>query len=89
MSASTATPMAASITSPPNPSDDSVICGRSDGMPATIPPKMMSETPLPMPFSVMSSPSQTRNIVPAAIEMSAAAVGRALGPVKLGLKPLP
>ena len=31
-----------------------------------MPPKMMTETPLPMPFSVINSPSQTRNIVPAA-----------------------
>ena len=47
----------------------------SVGMPATMPPKMISEMPLPMPFSVISSPSQTRNIVPAIIEMIAANVG--------------
>ena len=35
---------------------------------ATMPPKMMIETPLPMPFSVINSPIQTRNIVPAVIE---------------------
>ena len=51
-------------------------------MPATMPAKMISEMPLPMPFSVISSPSQTRNIVPAVIEMTAAKVGSASGPVK-------
>ena len=43
---------------------------QEQGMPATMPPKMISEMPLPMPFSVMSSPSQTRNIVPAVMEAS-------------------
>src|SRR5438876_948456 len=32
---------------------------------ATIPPKMISETPLPTPYSVMISPSQVNSIVPA------------------------
>ena len=36
---------------------------------------MISEMPLPMPFSVISSPSQTRNIVPAVSETSVAIVG--------------
>ena len=35
------------------------------GTRAMMPAKMMSETPLPMPFSVINSPSQTRKIVPA------------------------
>ena len=34
---------------------------------ATMPPKMMIETPLPMPLSVISSPSHTASIVPAVI----------------------
>ena len=36
----------------------------SDGRPDTMPAKMMSEMPLPMPRSVMSSPIQTSSIVP-------------------------
>ena len=51
--------------------------------PTTMPAKMISEMPLPMPFSVISSPSQTRNIVPAVIEMTAASVGSAFEPVRL------
>src|SRR3989304_2645453 len=58
-------------------------------MPATMPPKMMSEMPLPMPFSVISSPSQTRNIVPAAMEITAASVGSAFGPVRPVVGPPP
>ncbi|GBD13207.1 hypothetical protein HRbin24_01230 [bacterium HR24] len=38
--------------------------------------------PLPMPFSVMSSPSQTRNIVPAAMVMRMVTVRRPVSPVK-------
>ena len=34
-------------------------------MPATMPAKMMSEMPLPMPRSVMRSPSHMMNAVPA------------------------
>ena len=34
-----------------------------------MPPKMMIETPLPMPFSVISSPIQIRKIVPATSEI--------------------
>ncbi len=67
---------------PKNETLESKTCGSSDGMPATMPPKMISEMPLPMPFSVISSPSQTRNIVPAVIEITAAKVGSASGPVK-------
>ena len=51
-------------------------CGR----PAMIPAKMMMEMPLPTPFSLISSPSQTRNIVPAVIVMIAESVGKASGP---------
>ncbi len=43
---------------------------------ATMPPKMMIETPLPMPFSVINSPIQTSNIVPAVIDDRMATVGR-------------
>ena len=35
------------------------------GIRATMPAKMMSEMPLPMPFSVICSPSHIRNDVPA------------------------
>ena len=38
--------------------------------------KMMIEMPLPMPFSVMSSPSHTRNMVPAVRVASVVTVGR-------------
>ena len=51
------------------------------GSPATIPLKMISEMPLPMPSSEISSPSQTRNIVPATIEVIVAIVGSASLPV--------
>ena len=50
------------------------------GMPATMPPKMMTEMPLPMPFSVISSPIHTRNSVPAVIVNSAVNVTNAFGP---------
>ena len=46
-------------------------CGRV----ATIPAKMMIETPLPTPFCVISSPIQTRRTVPAIIVMITASVG--------------
>ena len=36
---------------------------------ATIPPNIIIEIPLPIPFSVTNSPNQTKNIVPAAIEI--------------------
>ena len=36
----------------------------ADGSPATMPAKMISEIPLPMPRSVICSPSHTRNMVP-------------------------
>ena len=41
---------------------------RELGRLATMPPKMMIETPLPIPISVINSPIQTSNIVPAVIE---------------------
>ena len=44
------------------------------GNDATMPPKMMMETPLPIPNSVMSSPIQTSNIVPAVIVSKVAIV---------------
>ncbi len=46
------------------------------GSEATMPPKMMIETPLPMPNSVINSPIQTRSIVPAVMVISVASVGR-------------
>ena len=49
---------------------------------ATIPPKMISESPFPTPFSVISSPSQIRNMVPAVREMTAESVGSKSSPVK-------
>ena len=44
------------------------------GKPATMPPNMINEIPLPSPRSDMSSPSHTRNIVPATMDISIAAV---------------
>jgi hypothetical protein len=41
------------------------VCTTACGMRATMPAKMMSEMPLPMPFSVMRSPSHMMNAVPA------------------------
>ena len=41
------------------------------GSPATMPAKMISETPLPMPRSVTCSPSHIRNMVPAVSETTA------------------
>jgi len=40
------------------------------------------DIPLPMPFSLISSPIQTRNMVPAVMVVTAANVGSALPPVK-------
>jgi len=52
---------------------------RLDGTPATMPAKMMIEIPLPMPCSVISSPSQIANIVPAVIvTMTESVVSRSL-----------
>ena len=59
---------------------ESVLRPMMPGSPATMPPKMISEIPLPMPSSEISSPSQTRNIVPATIETIVATVGSALPP---------
>ena len=41
---------------------------------ATIPPKIISEIPLPIPFSVINSPNQTKNIVPAVSVINVATV---------------
>jgi hypothetical protein len=46
------------------------------GRDATIPPKMMIETPFPIPNSVMSSPIQTSSMVPAVIVSKVAIVGK-------------
>ena len=50
-----------------------------------IPAKIMMEMPLPIPFSLISSASQTMNMVPAAMVMIMARVGKACSP----LKPMP
>jgi hypothetical protein len=47
---------------------------------ATIPAKMIIEIPLPIPSSVISSPSQTANIVPAVIVTITDAVSIKLTP---------
>ena len=39
-------------------------CASAAGSSATMPTKMMSEMPLPMPRAVICSPSHIRNIVP-------------------------
>ena len=52
------------------------------GKPTTIPANMISEIPFPIPRSVINSPSQTRNIVPAVMDSTAANVGRNASPVK-------
>ena len=67
---------------------ESVLRPTIPGSPATMPPKMISEMPLPMPCSEISSPSQTRNIVPAIIEMIVATVGSAFPPVS-PMSPMP
>jgi hypothetical protein len=46
------------------------------GSEATIPPKMMIETPLPIPFWVINSPSQISSMVPAVMEIRIARVPR-------------
>ena len=40
-------------------------CAKAEGSSATMPAKMISEMPLPMPRSVICSPSHIRNTVPA------------------------
>ena len=58
------------------------ICVAKPGKAATMPAKIISDMPLPMPRSVINSPSQTRNIVPAVIEIMAAVVGSRASPAK-------
>jgi hypothetical protein len=48
------------------------------GNEATIPPKMMIETPLPIPNSVMSSPIQTSKMVPAVMVSNVAMVDKTM-----------
>ena len=65
------------------------------GTRATIPLKMINDSPLPMPCSVINSPSQMANIVPAVIATNTETVGRifsgGLKPNrgKIGAPPLP
>ncbi len=40
------------------------VCSTARGNPTTMPAKMMSDIPLPMPRSVICSPSHMMNIVP-------------------------
>ena len=49
-------------------------CPTMVGNPATMPPKMISDMPFPSPRSDISSPSHTRNIVPATMDISIANV---------------
>ncbi len=49
---------------------------RLQGMRDTMPPKMMIDKPWPMPCSVISSPSQIANMVPAVMVMIVTSVGR-------------
>ena len=51
-----------------------IICPMFAGNAATIPAKIRRETPFPMPFSVISSPSHIRSSVPAVITLRAANV---------------
>ena len=53
-----------------------------------MPPKMIIDMPLPIPFSVISSPNQISSIVPATMLMMIDSVGRgALIRLKLGITP--
>jgi hypothetical protein len=45
-----------------------------------MPPKMMIEVPLPIPISVISSPIQTKSIVPAVIDRRIARDGSTVSP---------
>ncbi len=47
------------------------VCPTCVGKRSTMPTKMISEMPLPMPLSVICSPSHIRNIVPATNAMTA------------------
>ena len=70
----------AKITNTPTPAQLSLaIMPRPtcSGRPAMMPPKMMMDTPLPMPRSVISSPSQTHTIVPAVSDAIMATVSSA------------
>ena len=83
ISATTARVMSASsrIALSVAPVPDSPARPTMPGNPATMPLKMMSEMPLPIPSSEISSPSHTRNIVPATIEVMVATVGSASAPL--------
>ena len=52
------------------------------GNDTTIPENIIRDIPLPMPRSVISSPSHTRNIVPAVMDSIAAMVGNMLAPLR-------
>ena len=43
---------------------NSIVPPIADGKPATIPAKIIIDIPLPIPLSVICSPSQIKNIVP-------------------------
>src|SRR5688500_6944066 len=70
-------PMARNITVPMTLLDTEGPANRDmtePGNDATMPPNMMIETPFPIPNSVISSPIQTNNIVPAVMVSKVAIV---------------
>ncbi len=52
-------------------------------MAAIIPAKIRIETPFPIPFSVISSPNQTKNIDPAVMTISATALSKGVRASKI------
>ena len=60
---------------------DSKNCASARGSSATMPTKMMSEMPLPMPRAVICSPSHIRNIVPPTSVMTQDAMKKTPGSV--------
>ena len=57
------------------------------GRPATMEPKMISEMPLPMPRSLICSPSHTKNMVPATSEAAVVILKPSPGIKITGLPP--
>ena len=54
-------------------------CASARGISATMPTKMMSEMPLPMPRAVICSPSHIRNMVPPTSVMTTASLKNSPG----------
>src|SRR5437870_3380243 len=67
------------VRSPGVANDCPMVWGRADTMPA----KIMIETPLPIPFWVISSPIQTSRIVPAVIDEIMASVSSGAARAKI------